>query len=142
MASIPRLPSDPAASRIQPNLVGRQPHPTEPCRPPAASNRTSSLASSACSTALAWPRQGRAAGQPCRQAGAVDGMRSADSTRLAPVTRGCVGAAVAALLLCVGPVFGHAQVFLSDEPHPEFAIGPLFIVGTVRPDLGPVAVRV
>jgi hypothetical protein len=51
-------------------------------------------------------------------------------------------AVVAALLLCGGPATGHAQVFLSSEPRPEFAIGPLFIVGTVRPDLGPVAMRV
>jgi hypothetical protein len=49
---------------------------------------------------------------------------------------------VTALLLCGGPPAGHAQVFLSSEPHPQFAIGPLFIVGTIRPDLGPVAVRV
>lgn len=58
------------------------------------------------------------------------------------MTRAWVGAGVAALLLCGGPGTGHPQVFLSSEPHPEFAIGPLFIVGTVRPDLGPVAVRV
>jgi hypothetical protein len=52
-------------------------------------------------------------------------------------------AAVAmSLLLCGEPDAGHAQVFLSSKPHPEFAIGPLFIVGTIRPDLGPVAVRV
>ena len=35
-----------------------------------------------------------------------------------------------------------AQVFLASEPHPEFAIGPLFIVGIVRPDLGPVTVSI
>jgi hypothetical protein len=58
------------------------------------------------------------------------------------VTRAWVGAGVVALLLCGGPTAGRAQVFLSSEPHPEFAIGPLFIVGTIRPDLGPVAVRV
>jgi hypothetical protein len=44
--------------------------------------------------------------------------------------------------LCGAPAAVDAQVFLSSEPHPEFAIGPLFIVGTVRPDLGPVTVRV
>jgi hypothetical protein len=31
-------------------------------------------------------------------------------------------------------------VFLASEPHPEFAIGPLFIVGIVGPALGPVTV--
>ena len=40
--------------------------------------------------------------------------------------------------LVASPV--SAQVFLASEPHPEFAIGPLFIVGLVRPDLGPVTV--
>ena len=35
-----------------------------------------------------------------------------------------------------------AQVFLASEPHPEFAIGPLFIVAIVRPDLGPVSVSI
>ena len=44
--------------------------------------------------------------------------------------------------LCGAPAAVDAQVFLSSEPHPKFAIGPLFIVGTVRPDLGPVTVRV
>ena len=58
------------------------------------------------------------------------------------MTRAWIGASVAALLLCGGPRAAHPQVFLSSEPHPEFAIGPLFIVGTVSPDLGPVSVRV
>ncbi len=35
-----------------------------------------------------------------------------------------------------------AQVFLASESHPEFAIGPLFITGIVRPDLGPVTVSI
>lgn len=33
-----------------------------------------------------------------------------------------------------------AQVFLASAPHPQFAIGPLFINVSVRPDLGPVSV--
>ena len=33
----------------------------------------------------------------------------------------------------------HAQVFLASEPHPRFAIGPLFIVTVVQPDLSTVA---
>jgi hypothetical protein len=36
----------------------------------------------------------------------------------------------------------EAQVFLASTPHPPFAIGPLFIIGSVRPDLGPVTVSV
>jgi hypothetical protein len=35
-----------------------------------------------------------------------------------------------------------AQVFLASEPHPGFAIGPLFITAIVRPDLGPVTVSI
>lgn len=49
---------------------------------------------------------------------------------------------VMALAVLGSAAAGHAQVFLSSGPRPEFAIGPLFIVGTVRPDLGPVSVRV
>lgn len=40
------------------------------------------------------------------------------------------------------PAVGHGQVFLASKAHPEFAIGPLFIVAGIRPDLGPVTVRV
>lgn len=50
--------------------------------------------------------------------------------------------AVALVLSSVAVTPCAGQVFLSSEPRPEFAIGPLFIVGTVRPDLGPVSVRV
>jgi hypothetical protein len=46
----------------------------------------------------------------------------------------------AALLLAATPVPGHAQVFMASRPHPDFAIGPLFVVATVHPDLGPVNV--
>jgi hypothetical protein len=46
----------------------------------------------------------------------------------------------AVLALVPPPV--SAQVFLASEPHPEFAIGPLFITATVRPDLGPVGVSI
>ena len=45
-----------------------------------------------------------------------------------------------ALTLLPGLV--RAQIFLASAPHPEFAIGPLFIVGSVRPGLGPVTVSV
>src|SRR4029453_3624973 len=46
----------------------------------------------------------------------------------------------AALLLAATPVPGHAQVFMASKPHPDFAIGPLFVVATVHPDLGAVNV--
>jgi hypothetical protein len=50
----------------------------------------------------------------------------------------------AASLLALGatPGVGQAQVFLASRPHPDFAVGPLLIVAGVRPDLGPVSVRV
>lgn len=35
----------------------------------------------------------------------------------------------------------HAQVFLADKPSPEFAIGPIFAVATVAPDMGPTTVN-
>ena len=40
------------------------------------------------------------------------------------------------------PGIGHAQVFLASQVHPQFAIGPLFVVAGVRPDLGPVAITI
>ena len=46
------------------------------------------------------------------------------------------------ILLGLLPGPTHAQVFLASAPHPEFAIGPLFIIATVRPDLGPVTVSI
>jgi hypothetical protein len=48
---------------------------------------------------------------------------------------GCI-----ALLLLVAPAPGHAQVFLAGKPHPEFTIGPLFVIANVRPDLSVVTV--
>jgi hypothetical protein len=58
------------------------------------------------------------------------------------VRRLWVGGPVAALLLAGSPAPGLAQVFLASDPHPEFAIAPLFVSGIVHPDLGPVNVRV
>lgn len=46
------------------------------------------------------------------------------------------------LLVAVSPACAHAQVFLASRSHPEFAIGPLFVVAGVHPDLGPVTVTV
>ena len=45
--------------------------------------------------------------------------------------------------LCVAlPASAGAQLFLASAPHPDFSIGPLFVVANVRPDLGPVGVNV
>ena len=53
------------------------------------------------------------------------------------------GLRVLALLLVVSaPAAAEAQVFLASRPHPNFTIGPLFVVATVRPDLGPVTVTI
>ena len=46
---------------------------------------------------------------------------------------------VLALLIGV-PASAGAQVFLASRPHPSFAIGPLFVVVSVQPDLGPLSV--
>ena len=43
-----------------------------------------------------------------------------------------------ALALCAGtalPAPAAAQVFLASEPHPAYAIGPLFVIANVKPDL-------
>jgi hypothetical protein len=47
-----------------------------------------------------------------------------------------------ALALGLVPCDGQAQVFLASRPHPEFAVGPLLIVAGVKPDLGPVSLRI
>src|SRR5689334_6012679 len=46
------------------------------------------------------------------------------------------------MLLVLLPGAGQGQVFLASRPHPEFAIGPLFVVASVRPDLGPINVAI
>jgi hypothetical protein len=44
--------------------------------------------------------------------------------------------AVLSFALVVGaPAPGAAQVFLASKPHPNFSLGPLFVVVSVRPDL-------
>jgi len=35
----------------------------------------------------------------------------------------------------VVPSEASAQIFLASKPHPDFAIGPLFLIANVRPDL-------
>jgi hypothetical protein len=49
---------------------------------------------------------------------------------------------LAALLIGGGAAPAQAQVFLASRPHPEFAIGPLFIRAGVTPALGPVLIDV
>jgi hypothetical protein len=52
-----------------------------------------------------------------------------------------IRALVSVLVLCLaGPAGAEAQVFLASQPHPEFAIGPLFVALNVKPGLGPVGV--
>ena len=47
---------------------------------------------------------------------------------------------IAAVLIAASPAPCPAQVFLASRPHPDFRIGPLFVVANVRPDLGPVTI--
>jgi hypothetical protein len=53
-----------------------------------------------------------------------------------------LAAVVSALALCGVPGVVRAQVFLASKPNPQFAVGPLFILASVRPDLSSVTVRV
>ena len=53
--------------------------------------------------------------------------------------KSCV--AMAAFLCAAVPTAGYGQVFLASRPHPEFLIGPLFVVANVSPDSGPVTVN-
>jgi hypothetical protein len=52
------------------------------------------------------------------------------------------GVALAALLCAAAPAaLADAQVFLASRPHPEFMIGPLFVVANVNPGPGPVVLN-
>src|SRR5262245_45524995 len=53
--------------------------------------------------------------------------------------KSCV--AMAAFLCAAAPTAGYGQVFLASRPHPEFLIGPLFVVAQVSPGLAPVTVN-
>ena len=46
----------------------------------------------------------------------------------------------ATVLALATPASSHAQVFLAARPHPDFRVGPLFVVANIRPDLGPVTI--
>src|SRR5262245_4167705 len=45
--------------------------------------------------------------------------------------------ALVGILTLVGvlPAAASAQIFLASDPHPDFAVGPLFLIANVRPDL-------
>jgi hypothetical protein len=49
--------------------------------------------------------------------------------------------AAAAFLCATAPTVGHGQVFLASRPHPEFLVGPLFVVANINPGAGPVNVN-
>jgi hypothetical protein len=45
--------------------------------------------------------------------------------------KSCVALAAVVCAAMATPVPGHAQVFLASRPHPDFTIGPLFVVASV-----------
>ena len=47
---------------------------------------------------------------------------------------------VLALAFWTGPA--RAQIFIASRPHPDFALGPLFIRASVEPSLGPVTIDI
>jgi hypothetical protein len=53
--------------------------------------------------------------------------------------KSCV--AMAAFLCAAAPTAGYGQVFLASRPHPQFLIGPLFVVAQVSPGPAPVTVN-
>lgn len=48
---------------------------------------------------------------------------------------------LAALLSLAAPGAAHAQLFIGSRPDPPFTIGPLFVVASVTPALGPIKVN-
>ena len=55
--------------------------------------------------------------------------------------KSCVALAAAVCAALVMPALGHAQVFLASRPHPDFMIGPLFVVASVSPGTPDVTVN-
>src|SRR2546428_13580754 len=53
--------------------------------------------------------------------------------------KSCV--ALAVFLCSATPAVTHGQVFLASRPHPDFLVGPLFVVANVSPGLGPATVN-
>src|SRR5438093_12920765 len=47
--------------------------------------------------------------------------------------KSCVALAAVIFAAVATPAPGHAQVFLASQPHPDFMIGPLFVVASVSP---------
>jgi hypothetical protein len=50
--------------------------------------------------------------------------------------------ALVGLLTFVSPAAAHAQIFVASRPNPSFAVGPLFVRGTVTPTLDQIAVDI
>ena len=55
--------------------------------------------------------------------------------------KSCVAVAAVVCAALVTPVPGHGQVFLASRPHPDFMIGPLFVVVSVSPGVPDVTVN-
>ena len=55
--------------------------------------------------------------------------------------KSCVALAAAVCAALVTPVPGHGQVFLASRPHPDFMIGPLFVVASVSQGIPDVTVN-
>ncbi len=55
--------------------------------------------------------------------------------------KSCVALAAAVCAAVATPAPGHAQVFLASRPHPDFMIGPLFVVASVSPGVPHVMVN-
>jgi hypothetical protein len=55
--------------------------------------------------------------------------------------KSCVALAAVVCAAVATPVPGHGQVFLASRPHPDFMIGPLFVVASVSPGTPDVTVN-
>jgi hypothetical protein len=55
--------------------------------------------------------------------------------------KSCVALAAVVCAAVAAPAPGHAQVFLASRPHPDFTIGPLFVVASVSPGVAHVMVN-
>jgi len=55
--------------------------------------------------------------------------------------KSCVALAAAVCAALVTPAPGHGQVFLASRPHPDFMIGPLFVVASVSQGIPDVTVN-
>ena len=88
-------------------------------------------------------RCGGARSAPPRSIGYNPGVSRVRPGRGVVARRACraLAVGVSAAVFAGAPVPARGQVFLASSPHPQFSIGPLFIVATVTPGLGPVAVR-